>query len=600
MNIVGFSGFWNSVAFKRGAWPGLEEREYRISQGHDAAAVLIIDGCVISAGAEERFNRKKHSELFPKGAIDFCLADAGLTLRDVDQLVHSFDYQPYRMNYLRTPQQTCAYEEVYSRAAILKAVQEHLPGFPEDRVHHVDHHLSHAASAYYTSGWDDCAVLVMDGMGEVDSVSGYRGRDGKLFPLFRVHARDSIGILYSLITFHLGFDFNADEYKIMGLAPYGDPERFREFFKREVILGPGASIRIPMLSRFFNASDLETYSPVRRYLNENLIPQRRPEDEITQVHCDVAAALQQCLDRTLQHFGQELILQTGCRRLAMAGGVALNCTANGQLRRAGLFDDVYIQPAAGDDGAALGAALARAAEAGEVQNRRMPVPFLGPASSSAEIERAMSAYADRIHVCRFNDFDETCAEAARQIADGKVIGWFRGRMEFGPRALGNRSILADARHPEMRDRINAMVKKRESFRPFAPAVSCEHAATIFDIPEGLELPYMVVIVKVREQLVSSFPAITHVDGTARVQTVSAKDNPEFHALLRHVGKEIGQEIVLNTSFNVKGQPIVNTAEEAVDTFLATDIDTLFLGNNCITANNGCLHENLTNNQSQVK
>jgi carbamoyltransferase len=582
MNIIGFSGFSNAVDYKRRTWPGLEEREYRIAQGHDAAAALVIDGRIVAAGAEERFNRKKHSELFPQGAIQFCLKQAGLSLQDVDQLVHSFDYQPYRMNYLRTREQCLAYEEVYSRAAVLKGVNEHLPAFPPARVHHVNHHLSHAASVYYTSGWDKCAVLVIDAMGEVDSVSAYRGCDGKLVPLFRVRARDSIGVLYSLITLHLGFDFNSDEYKIMGLAPYGDPSRFRHFFEKEVVLGPEGTISIPALSALFTGSDGETYAPVRRYLDQHLIARRHPEAEISQEHCDVAAALQQCLDRTLQHFASELIRQTGWRRLAMAGGVALNCTANGHLRRSGLFDEVYIQPAAGDDGAAIGAALYQAALAGEVENQRMPVPFLGPAYSDVEINHALRAYENRIKMRRFNDVDATCAEAARQIAQGKVIGWFRGQMEFGPRALGNRSILADARHPEMRDRINAMVKKRESFRPFAPAVSKEQAAKIFDIPEDVELPYMVVIVKVREQFRTAFPAITHVDGTARVQTVSAKNSSDFHTLLRHVGKHIGHEIVLNTSFNVKGQPIVNTAEEAIDTFLATSIDTLFLGNNALT------------------
>jgi carbamoyltransferase len=560
----------------------LEEREYRITQGHDAAAALVIDGRIVAAGAEERFNRRKHSELFPKGAIDFCLARAGISLRDVDQLVHSFDYLPYKMNYLRTREQSAAYDEIYSRAAVLKTVADHLPDFPAADVHHVNHHLSHAASAYYTSGWDKCAVLVVDAMGELDSVSGYRGCDGKLIPLFRVRARDSIGILYSLITFHLGFDFNSDEYKIMGLAPYGDPSRFRHFFETEVILGTEGAVTIPMLALASTASDVETYGPVRHYLDKNLIPRRLPEDEISQIHCDVAAALQQCLDRTVQHFGAELRRQTGCHRLAMAGGVALNCTANGHLRRSGLFDEVYIQPAAGDDGTAIGAALYQAAMAGEVENQRMSVPYLGPAFSNTEINRALSAYEDRIKICHFSNFETACAEAASQIAQGKVIGWYRGQMEFGPRALGNRSILADARHPEMRDRINAMVKKRESFRPFAPAISQEQAATIFDIPQDTELPYMVVIVKVREKFRAAFPAITHVDGTARVQTVSAKDNSDFHTLLGHVGKHIGHEIVLNTSFNVKGQPIVNTAEEAIDTFLATDIDSLFLGDYAIT------------------
>lgn len=582
MNIIGFSGLNEAVAFKRRTWHGLEEREYRIVQGHDAAAAFVSNGRIIAAGAEERFNRKKHSELFPVSAIQFCLNYAGVSISDIDQLVHCFDYQPHRLSFLRTRQQSDVYWEVYSRAAILKGIVEHLPDFPVARVHHIPHHLAHAASAYYTSGWPQCAVLVIDAMGEVDSVSGYRGCDGKLLPLFRVRARDSIGILYSLITLHLGFDFNSDEYKIMGLAPYGDPSRFRGFFEEHVLFGPKGVISIPMLSIPSNLSDLETYAHVRRYLGQKLITGRHPDAEICQEHCDVAAALQECLDRAVQFFAAELARQTGFRRLVMAGGVALNCTANGRLLHSGVFDEIYIQPAAGDDGAAVGAALYQAAVAGELENQRMPVPFLGPAFSDDEISHTLRSYAGRVKRRRFRNLEETCEEAALQIAQGKVIGWFRGRMEFGPRALGNRSILADARNPEMRDRVNAMVKKRESFRPFAPAVSCEQAARIFDIPENMELPYMVVIVNVREKFRACFPAITHVDGTARVQTVSANDNSDFHTLLRHVGNLTGFEIVLNTSFNVKGQPIVNTPKEAIDTFVAANMDSLILGNSVVT------------------
>src|SRR5207237_6392663 len=253
------------------------------------------------------------------------------------------------------------------------------------------------------------------------------------------------------------------------------------------------------------------------------------------------------------HFGRK----TGLRKLAMAGGVALNCTANGRLLQSGLFDDIYVQPAAGDDGSALGAALWSASRNGGVENVRMPVPFLGPEATQSEIDKAIADSGSRIEVTRFPTLAETCAEAAKLIKAGRVLGWYRGRMEFGPRALGHRSILADPGHPEMRDRINAMVKMREAFRPFAPAVSLEEVDRWFEVTPGTELPFMIMTVDVRPEYRAALPAITHVNGSARVQTVAARDNPEFHALLRAVGKVTGREMVLNTSFNVKGQPIVN-------------------------------------------
>jgi carbamoyltransferase len=266
------------------------------------------------------------------------------------------------------------------------------------------------------------------------------------------------------------------------------------------------------------------------------------------------------------YFGRK----TGLRKLAMAGGVALNCTANGRLLQSGLFDDIYVQPAAGDDGSALGAALWSASRNGGVKNVRMPVPFLGPEHSQAEIDKALN-----------DALEQTCAEAAKLIKAGRVLGWYRGRMEFGPRALGHRSILADPGHPEMRDRINAMVKMREAFRPFAPAVSLEQVQDWFEVPKGLELPYMIMTADVRPEYRAALPAITHVNGSARVQTINKKDNPEFHALVQAVGKVTGREMVLNTSFNVKGQPIVNTPREAIDTFLGTGIEFLFLENTLV-------------------
>jgi carbamoyltransferase len=578
MNILGLSGFENSISFKKAHWPGLDEREYRISQGHDAAAALIIDGQVVAAAAEERFNRQKHSSRFPVGAICYCLTKAGLSLEDIDEIAHGFDYSPYEKAFSIDSTTARLYREVFSREALLGLVNRDIPGFPLERVHHVNHHLAHAASAYYTSGWDDCLVIVVDAMGEVQSTSIFRGHDGRLDKLQEIPANDSIGILYSLVTLHLGFDFNSDEYKIMGLAPYGDPTRFRSFFDQAVQLCPSGSVKIPILRLNRTRDERENYTATRRYLEDNLVKERNPDDEITDEHRDVAAALQECLDRVMLHICGHFGAATGSRRLALAGGVALNCTANGALMRSGCFDGIYIQPAAGDDGAALGAALYRASQAGEVRNFRSPTPFYGPSYSMEKIEAALREFDGQIDAQLYDTLDEACAQAAKLIAEGRVIGWYRGAMEFGPRALGHRSILADPGRPEMRDRINAMVKMREAFRPFAPAVTLEQVHLWFDVAPMMELPYMITTVDVRNEYRAQLPAITHVNGSARVQTVASKDNPEFHTLLRAVGKTTGREMVLNTSFNVKGQPIVNTPREALYTFLGTGIEYLFLEN----------------------
>jgi carbamoyltransferase len=586
VKILGISGFEGAIPFKRARWPHLDEREYRISQGHDSAAALMVDGAVVAAVAEERINRRKHTGAFPTGAVAYCLAEAGVTIDQIDELAHGFDYAPYREIYALDPASHDLYREVYSREALLALLARDFPDFPAERVHHVGHHLAHAASAYYTSGWDECLVIVIDGMGEAHSVSVYRAYDGQLDLIFQIAAQDSIGILYSLITLHLGFDFNADEYKIMGLAPYGDPERFRGFFEEAVELLPDGGIRIPLLRMNGTRDERERYLATRACLTKHLFPPRDPEQDITAAHRDLSAALQAHLDRTMLHLCSHFAAATGQRRLALAGGVALNCTANGKLLCSGLFDDIYVQPAAGDDGSALGAALYRAALAGEIRKERLPVPFLGPGHTQAAIDAALGAYGDRIQVTRFDTLADTCAEAARLIAGGRVVAWYRGRMEFGPRALGHRSILADPGHPEMRDRINAMVKMREAFRPFAPAVSIEQVDRWFEVPPMTALPFMITTVDVRREFRRELPAITHVNGSARVQTVSATDNREFHVLLEAVGKLTGREMVLNTSFNVKGQPIVNTPREALDTFLGTGIEFLFLENTLINRRPG--------------
>jgi len=581
MKIVGISGFENSIPFKRTHWPNMDEREYRISQGHDSAAALFVDGELIAAAAEERFNRKKHSGDFPVGAISYCLAEAGISLGDIDEIVHSFDYHPHRSLYSLDAITTELYRDVFSREAVSVQAARYLDGYPLDRLSHVNHHLAHAASAYFCSGWDECLVMVVDGMGETNGASVYHAHGGHLEKLCEMPIRNSIGILYSIVTLHLGFDFNADEYKIMGLAPYGDPARFRSFFEAGVELCENGTIRIPLLHRNQTREDRENYIATRNYLKDHLLPPRDPGEEITDTHRDVAAALQECLDRSMLHicgrFGQRI----GLRRLALAGGVALNCTANGKLLQSGIFDDIFVQPAAADDGSALGAAAFRAAQNDEIQNSRIPVPFYGPSYSAAKVEEALSEFTDRIEVIRYPDLDAACAVAARLIADGRVLGWYRGRMEFGPRALGHRSILADPGHPEMRDRINAMVKMREAFRPFAPAVTVREAPRWFEVAPGVEMPYMITTVDVRNEYRNQLPAITHVDGSARLQTVSSADNKEFHTLLEAVGKTTGREMVLNTSFNVKGQPIVNTPQEALETFLNTGIEFLFLENTLV-------------------
>lgn len=582
MKVIGISGLENSMAFKKAKWPGLEEREYRIAQGMDAAAALVIDGKLVAAAEQERFSGKKHTGDFPIDAIKFCLAEAGLTMDDIDELAHGFDYAQYEGLYRQDAVSTELYEQVFSKEVLLNQVRRDLPGFPLEKVHQVGHHLAHAASAAYTSGWDESLVVVNDAMGEIESLTVYDYHDGELEKLRTIGANDSIGILYSLVTLHLGFDFNSDEYKIMGLAPYGDPSRFRAFFEKAVELKDDGSIRIPLLKLNHSRDERESYSASRAYLDEHLIPRRAPEQSVNSTHEDVAAALQECLERVVlhvcEHFGQE----TGLRHIALAGGVSLNCTANGKLVRSGLFDEVYVQPVAGDDGVALGAALYRTALAQKFENKRLPAPLFGPKYSASDIVAALHRFEGKIQWTRYESLEETCTAAAKLIGEGRVIAWSRGRMEYGPRALGNRSILADPGHPEMRDRINAMVKKREAFRPFAPACSVEEASRWFEVAPGAEFPYMISIVNVRPEVRNLLPAITHVNGSARLQTVSVNDNPDFHALLEAVGKTTGRQMVLNTSFNVKGQPIVNTPEEAIETFLGTGIEYLFLENFHVT------------------
>jgi carbamoyltransferase len=576
MKVLGISGLENAVPFKRAHRPGLDEREYRITQGLDAAAALVVDGKLVAAAEQERFSGKKYTGDFPIDAIRYCLSHAGVSIYEIDEVAHGFDYTTYRDLYAGDQASAELYNKVFSRDALLAQVRRDLPGFPLNNIFQVDHHLAHAACAAFTSGWEECLVFVNDAMGEVESLSVYSFHDGKFNKIHSLGISDSIGLLYSLVTLHLGFEFNSDEYKIMGLAPYGDPARFRGFFEGAVQLRPDGFIRIPMLHG--SCKERENYTATRAWLGQRLLPPRAPDEAIQSIHQDVAAAMQERLERAVLHVCEHFGQKTGMRKLALAGSMSLNSASNGRLSQSNLFDEVYVQPVSGDDGVALGAALYRTSLAMKIPNERFPVPLVGPRYNSREIEAVLYRCNGKIQFKQFNSLRETCAAAARLIADGHVIAWSRGRMEYGQQALGNRSILADPGHPDMRKRINAMVKKNETFRPFAPACALEEAHRWFDISPGAEFPFRTSAVNVRPEAQKLLPAVTDVNGSAHLQTVSNKDNSDFHTLLVAVGETTGRQMVLNTSFSASDQPIVNTPEEAIETFLSSGIDDLFLEN----------------------
>jgi len=578
MKVIGISGLENSVPYKKARWPGLDEREYRIAQGMDSAAALVINGKLAAAAEQERFNGKRHTGAFPIDALQFCLAEAGVSIHEIDDIAHGFDFTPYRSHYDGDEMSADHYNKVLSREALLAQMRRELPSFPLQNVHQVGNHLAHAASAAYTSGWDECLVVVNDAAGEVEAISVYAFRDGTLERIGTVGAGDSIGILYSLVTLHLGFDFNSDEYKVMSLAPYGDPARHRSFFEQAVQLSPDGSIFIPMLKLNRTPEERENYKVTRAFLDQHLIVRRAPSQAFNCKHQDVAAALQECIERAVLHVCEHYGKQTGLRRLALAGGVGLNSAANSKLRRSPRFDEVYVQPVASNAGSALGAALYRTSLVQKVPNERLPAPFFGPRYKTGEIEAALHSCNGRIAWKRYASLAETCAAAAKLIDEGRVIGWCRGRMVFGPHALGNRCILANPGRPEIRDRINSMVKSRETFRPLAPACTAEEAHRWFEVTPGAEFPYMNSMVNVRPEVRDQLPAVTSVNGSARLQTVSVRDNPDFHALLVAVGRVTGRQMVVNSSFNVEGQPMVNTPEEAIVTFLGTGVEHLFLEN----------------------
>jgi carbamoyltransferase len=589
LNIVGYSGLHHSVPFKRRVWPNLTSRHYRIAQGFDSAAALVSNGSIRAAAAEERFNGSKATGAFPIGALEYCLGEAQLTPSEIDYIAHNFDYgrrdvrTQFRIREVLSAgdeRLTGEFDEVYSPESQICLLDEYLPGVDWSRKFvPVAHHLAHAASTYYPSGFDEALILVCDGMGELESTTVAVGSGHEIKLLNQIRAPHSLGMLYGVLTLYLGFYMNLDEYKVMGLAPYGDPRRYFDTMMELVKLQPDGTYSIPVLTQNRTRLEQETYAGTLQVLTELFGPPRGENAEFSQRDMDVAAALQAVLQTSLVHVLKHFRQKTGLDRLCMAGGVALNCTANGVIHRSGLFKRMFVQPAAGDDGTALGAALyVQQLHEPSRPCQRMRVPLWGPEFNSDQIAEVLNARADCV-ITRFECFEDLTASAAERLASGQILGWFQGRMEFGPRALGSRSILATPFDPHMRDRINRLVKQREEFRPFAPAVTQEDATCYFEIEPGDEDLYahMLFVSQVRPQYQDVLPAITHVDGSARVQTVARDDNWRFWSLLKAFERISGVPILVNTSFNVRGQPIVCTPQEAVGTFIAAGLDALVMG-----------------------
>jgi carbamoyltransferase len=536
---------------------------------HDAACCILKEGKLVAAAQEERFSRGKNDPSMPQQAFMFCLEQAGLTLPDVDCVA-----------YYEDPAKKLA-RQLWSGYAgdsgeMLKKLDPHRPadeirnllGY-EGPIRYYNHHLSHAASSYYYSGFEHAAILTVDGVGEWATTTYGVGEGAQLRLFEEVHFPDSIGLLYSTLTSYLGFKVNNGEYKVMGLAPYGKPV-YKDKIRKLIRTAEGGQFSLD-LKYFDFVAGAKMYSPELIALFD--LPARVPESAFESIHANIARSLQVVLEEVLLEKVNYLHARTGAENLCMAGGVALNCVANGRLLREGPFKKLFVQPAANDAGCALGAAaLAHLELTGQpLPPRRLEHVYLGPSYDSRDISRMLSATSLTYRDYRGNA-DELIRQTAARLAEGKVIGWFDGRMEFGPRSLGARSILADPRDPQMRDRVNAMVKKREGFRPFAPAVLNERKSEFFALDH--DSPFMLEVCQVDSPI--ALPAITHVDGSARVQTVTGQTNPRFAQLLTEFDRLTGCPILLNTSFNVRSEPIVCTPEDALNCFITTNIDTLVL------------------------
>ena len=571
---------------------------------HDSAAAIVRDGKIIAAAQEERFTRKKHDQRFPVHAIRYCLEAAGTTVKELDYV--AFYEKPF-LKFERLLETYLAYaprglssfvkamplwlkEKLWMKSYIASELGMVCPIlFPE-------HHESHAASAFYPSPFRRAAFLTMDGVGEWTTTSFGVGDGNRLKIIADINFPHSLGMLYSAFTYYTGFRVNSGEYKLMGLAPYGEPKYVKTIYENLIDLRPDGSFHLNM--EYFNYAAGLTMTNDRFNALFGGGP-RKPESPLTEREMDLARSIQDVTDEAVLHMGRHVRKETGERNLCLAGGVALNCVANGKLLRSGTFDDIWIQPAAGDAGGALGAALRvwhgylgkeRAVREGRDGQRGS---YLGPEYSDDDIHAFLQAnHVPYAHL----DTDTLVSRVADLIADEKVIGWVQGRMEFGPRALGARSILGDARSPKMQETMNVKIKFRESFRPFAPSVLAERISDWFEIDR--ESPYMLLVAEVKkerqkpmtEEEVSRFglqklyvtrsdiPAVTHVDYSARIQSVNKDDHPLYHRLITAFEEKYGCPVIINTSFNVRGEPIVCTPEDAYRCFMRTNMDYLVMGN----------------------
>ena len=543
---------------------------------HDAAAALLRDGEVVAAAQEERFSRIKHDPSFPRQAIRYCLDEAGISAADLDY-VGFYDrplvkFERILLTYLSTfPRSLFAFlkamppwlrQKLWIRHEIRKALDYDGP------VLFAEHHMSHAASAFLASPFEEAAILTTDGVGEWATTAYGVGEGNRIRLVKEIHFPHSLGLLYSAITYYLGFRVNSAEYKVMGLAPYGKP-RYLEQFRELIDVREDGSFKLNMKYFAYHYGLRMTNTRLERLFGRQ---RRLPDDPIDPFHQDVAASLQAVTEDVLLKAANHLYRETGLKRLCMAGGVALNCVANGRILRETPFEELFVQPAASDAGGAVGVALF-------IYHTLLKQPrtwhwrdaYLGPGYEAEEIRRVLEKYG--------LPYEELSREAllrrtARLIADQRVVGWFQGRMEFGPRALGNRSILGDPRNPENKDRINLKIKFRESFRPFAPSVLEEKAKEYFEL--DVPSPYMLLTAQVRPDR-RTIPAVTHVDGSARIQTVSREQNPLFYDLLAEFERQTGCPVLINTSFNVRGEPIVCTPEDALSCFFRTRMDDLVIG-----------------------
>ncbi len=544
---------------------------------HDAAAALVVDGQLVAAAAEERFTRIKHDQELPRQAAAFCLAKAGLAVNDLDHVVF-YDkpltkFDRILTGYIATPGRSyrtlLKALPIWLRRKLWTDMVIHKELNWDGQTLYVPHHLSHAAGAYFGSPFEQSAILTIDGVGEWATAAYGVGEGNRVHLLSEMRYPHSVGLLYSAITYYLGFQVNSAEYKVMGLAPYGRPD-YAELIEKELVtIHDDGSIHLNMDYFDFHFGIRMTGRKMETLFGQ---PRRDPESKLESFHNNIAASIQAVTEKIVLRMARHVRRETGYSQLCMSGGVALNCKANGLLLKEGIFDQVYVQPASGDAGGAVGAALYVYHKLTGDEKRPQPAFGIGPEFADEKILEFLQnnevAFIDATPSEQLN-------RLAEEIADGHIVAVYQGAMEFGPRALGFRSIVADPRDNRMKEKINAAVKYREPFRPFAPAVLLEYASEYFDCREAS--PFMLFNYRVHDAKQQIIPAVTHVDGSSRIQTVARDENPLFYDLIACFHKLTGLPVVLNTSFNLRGHPIVNTPQEAFATFCSGGIDFLLMG-----------------------